>query len=76
MRETGTRATLRLQPRRRVSHIESMDDRFHDVSATVTGPVTDSGSCKLEKPEARIVYSGTRQSYGRPDVLPLVETQL
>jgi len=60
----------------RVSHIESMDDPFHDVSANVTGPLTILEACKLENRDARIVYSGTRQSYGRPDVLPLVETQL
>jgi UDP-glucose 4-epimerase len=37
-------------------------------------PLTVLEACKLENREARIVYSGTRQAYGRPDVLPLVET--
>ena len=60
----------------RVSHIESMDDPFSDLKANVTGPLTVLEACKLENREARVVYSGTRQSYGRPDVLPLVETQL
>ena len=60
----------------RVSHIESMDDPFGDLRANTTGPLTVLEACKLENREARIVYAGTRQSYGKPDVLPLVETQL
>jgi UDP-glucose 4-epimerase len=60
----------------RVSHIESMDDPFSDLRANTTGPLTVLEACKLENREARVVYAGTRQSYGKPDVLPLVETQL
>jgi nucleoside-diphosphate-sugar epimerase len=60
----------------RVSHIESMDDPFGDLRANTTGPLTVLEACKMENREARIVYAGTRQSYGKPDVLPLVETQL
>jgi len=60
----------------RVSHIESMDDPFNDLHANVQGPLTVLEACKMENRDARIVYSGTRQSYGKPDVLPLVETQL
>lgn len=60
----------------RVSHIESMEDPFADVHANITGPLSVLEACKQVNREARIVYSGTRQSYGRPDVLPLVETQL
>ena len=60
----------------RVSHIESMDDPFGDLRANTTGPLTVLEACRLENREARVVYAGTRQSYGRPDVLPLVETQL
>jgi UDP-glucose 4-epimerase len=60
----------------RVSHIESMDDPFGDLRANTTGPLTVLEACKMENREARIVYSGTRQSYGKPDVLPLVETHL
>jgi UDP-glucose 4-epimerase len=53
-----------------------MEDPFGDLRANTTGPLTILEACKLENREARIVYAGTRQSYGKPDVLPLVETQL
>jgi nucleoside-diphosphate-sugar epimerase len=39
-----------------------------------TGPLTVLEACKLENRDARVIYSGTRQSYGRPDVLPVVES--
>lgn len=57
-----------------VSHIESMQDPFGDLRMNCVAPLTVLEACKLENREARVVYSGTRQVYGRPDVLPLVET--
>ena len=36
-------------------------------------PLTVLEACKKENREARVVYSGTRQSYGKPDILPVVE---
>ncbi len=57
-----------------VSHTESMKDPFNDVRMNCMGPLTALEACKLENREARVIYSGTRQAYGRPDVLPLVET--
>src|SRR5207249_6834575 len=33
-------------------------------------------ACRHENRGARVVYAGTRQSYGRPESLPLVETQI
>jgi UDP-glucose 4-epimerase len=57
-----------------VSHLESMQDPFSDLRMNATGPLTVLEACKCENREARVVYAGTRQSYGRADVVPLVES--
>ena len=59
-----------------VSHIESMQEPFEDLQMNTLAPLTVLEACKHENREARVVYSGTRQAYGRPDSVPLVETQL
>jgi UDP-glucose 4-epimerase len=59
-----------------VSHIESMQEPFEDLQMNAVAPLTVLEACRHENREARIVYSGTRQSYGRPDAVPLVETQM
>jgi nucleoside-diphosphate-sugar epimerase len=56
-----------------VSHTESMEDPFGDLQMNATGPLTVLEACKKENREARVVYAGTRQSYGKPDALPVVE---
>lgn len=56
-----------------VSHIESMQDPFADLRMNATGPLTVLEACKHENRDARVVYAGTRQSYGKPDALPVVE---
>ena len=58
-----------------VSHIDSMEDPFTDFQANCVAPLAALEACKHENRDARIVYSGTRQAYGRPESLPLVETQ-
>jgi UDP-glucose 4-epimerase len=58
----------------RVSHIESMQDPFADLRMNAIGPLTVLEACKKENRDARVVYAGTRQSYGRPDVVPVVES--
>lgn len=59
-----------------VSHIESMQEPFEDLQMNAVAPLTVLEACKCENREARIVYAGTRQSYGRPQSLPLRETQV
>jgi len=59
-----------------VSHVESMQDPFSDLRMNTIAPLTVLEACKAENREARVVYSSTRQVYGRTDVLPLVETLL
>jgi UDP-glucose 4-epimerase len=58
-----------------VSHIDSMKDPFSDLTMNCTAPLTLLEACRHENREARVVYAGTRQTYGRPEELPLVETQ-
>ena len=59
-----------------VSHIESMQEPFEDLQMNAVAPLTVLEACRHENRDARIVYSGTRQAYGRPETLPVVETQL
>jgi UDP-glucose 4-epimerase len=57
-----------------VSHIDSMEDPFADLHMNTVGPLTVLEACKKRNREARVIYAGTRQAYGRADVLPLVES--
>ena len=59
-----------------VSHIESMEDPFSDLHMNALAPLAVLEACRYENRTAHVVYAGTRQSYGRPESLPLVETQL
>ena len=59
-----------------VSHIESMEDPFSDLHMNALAPLSVLEACRHENRGARVIYPGTRQSYGRPESLPLVETQL
>src|SRR5205814_9473563 len=52
-----------------VSHIESMQEPFEDLQMNAEAPLTVLEAFKHEKRVARVVYSGTRQSYGRPDTV-------
>jgi nucleoside-diphosphate-sugar epimerase len=57
-----------------VSHIESMQDPLSDLRMNTIGPLTLLEACKKENRDARVVYAGTRQAYGRADVGPVVES--
>lgn len=59
-----------------VSHTESMQDPFSDLRMNTIAPLTVLEACKQENRGARVVYASTRQTYGRPESLPLVETQV
>jgi UDP-glucose 4-epimerase len=59
-----------------VSHIESMEDPFSDLHMNALAPLAVLEACRHENQSVYVVYAGTRQSYGRPESLPLVETQV
>jgi nucleoside-diphosphate-sugar epimerase len=59
-----------------VSHIESMQQPFEDLQLNAIAPLTVLEACRFDNRDARVIYAGTRQSYGRPANLPVVETQV
>ena len=59
-----------------VSHVDSMTDPFTDLEINARSPLSILEACRHESPEAKIVYAGTRQAYGRPKYLPLDEEHL
>lgn len=56
-----------------VSHLDSMTDPFTDLEINARSQLFILEACRQHNPEIKIVYAGTRQSYGRPLYLPLDE---
>ncbi len=56
-----------------VSHIDSMRDPLLDLKLNAADHVSLLETCRRVAPDARIIYSSTRQVYGRPDYLPVDE---
>jgi UDP-glucose 4-epimerase len=59
-----------------VSHIDSMRDPYTDLDINCRAQLSMLEACRRNNPSVRVVYAGTRQVYGRPDRLPVDETQL
>ncbi len=59
-----------------VSHIDSMRDPYTDLEINCLSQLSLLEACRHHAPGAKVVYAGTRQVYGRPDRLPVNETQL
>jgi UDP-glucose 4-epimerase len=59
-----------------VSHIDSMRDPYTDLDINCRSQLTVLEACRNHNPKAKVVYAGTRQVYGKPDSLPVSETQL
>jgi UDP-glucose 4-epimerase len=57
-----------------VSHIDSMQDPHADLEVNCRAQLSLLEACRHNNPEARVVFAGTRQVYGRPDRLPVDET--
>ncbi|MDQ3067779.1 MAG: NAD-dependent epimerase/dehydratase family protein [Actinomycetota bacterium] len=55
------------------SHLDSMDDPFGDLELNCRAQLVLLENCRRRNPEARIVFAGTRQVYGRPQMLPVSE---
>ena len=56
-----------------VSHLDSMTDPFTDLEINARSQLFILEAYRQHNPEIKIVYAGTRQSYGRPLYLPLDE---
>jgi UDP-glucose 4-epimerase len=59
-----------------VSHIDSMRDPYNDLEINCKSQLTLLEACRNHNPDAKVVYAGTRQVYGKPDHLPVDETHL
>jgi UDP-glucose 4-epimerase len=59
-----------------VSHIDSMRDPHTDLDINCRSQLTILEACRERNAAAKVVYAGTRQIYGKPDRLPVDETQL
>jgi UDP-glucose 4-epimerase len=56
-----------------VSHLDSMHDPFTDLEINCRSQLSILEACRRFNPGVRLVYSGTRQIYGRPHYLPADE---
>jgi UDP-glucose 4-epimerase len=56
-----------------VSHLDSMRDPYTDLDINCRSQLSILEACRKHNPEVRIVYSGTRQIYGKPQYLPVDE---
>jgi UDP-glucose 4-epimerase len=59
-----------------VSHIDSMTDPFTDLEINCRSQLSILEALRQNNPEAKVVYAGTRQIYGKPTRLPVDETHL
>lgn len=56
-----------------VSHIDSMRNPYVDLDINCRSQLSILEACRKHNPHVRIVYSGTRQIYGKPQYLPVDE---
>jgi UDP-glucose 4-epimerase len=59
-----------------VSHIDSMTDPYTDLDINCRSQLSLLEACRHHNPDAKVVFAGTRQVYGRPETLPVDETHL
>jgi len=56
-----------------VSHLDSMTDPLRDLELNYRTQLSLLQALRERNPEARVVYAGSRQEYGRPQYLPVDE---
>jgi len=59
-----------------VSHIDSVEDPYTDLEINVRSQVSILEACRKKNRQVKIVYTSTRQLYGKPDYLPVDEKHL
>jgi len=59
-----------------VSHIDSMRDPYTDLEINCRSQLSILEACRRNNPKVKVVFAGTRQVYGKPDVLPVTEQHL
>ncbi len=55
------------------SHMDSMQDPIEDLNLNCVAQLTFLEACRARNPGCKIVFTSTRQIYGRPDYLPVDE---
>jgi len=56
-----------------VSHIDSMEDPFTDLEINIRAQLSILEACRRNNPKVKIIYTSTRQLYGKPQYLPVDE---
>jgi UDP-glucose 4-epimerase len=56
-----------------VSHLDSMRNPYTDLEINCRSQLSILEACRKHNPGVRLIYSGTRQIYGRPQYLPVDE---
>lgn len=56
-----------------VNHVASMVDPLSDLQINTQGTLTLVEACRTHNPDAKIVFSGTRGSYGKAAQVPVAE---
>src|SRR5512139_521440 len=59
-----------------VSHLDSMRDPYTDLEINTRAQLSILEACRKNNPKIKIVYTSTRQIYGKPDYLPVDERHL
>ena len=59
-----------------VSHIDSMQDPYTDLEINCRAQLSILEACRRYNPSVKVVFAGTRQVYGRPDSVPVIEQHL
>ena len=57
-----------------ISHVDSMREPFADLHANVSAQLALLETCRAVNREAKVVFAGTRQVYGKPRSLPVDES--
>ncbi|MGE5537423.1 MAG: NAD-dependent epimerase/dehydratase family protein [Gemmatimonas sp.] len=58
----------------RTGHLDSMTDPMGDLGANAAAQLAFLEACRAANPQLRIVFTSTRQVYGRPQRLPVDES--
>lgn len=58
------------------SHMDSMRDPYADLDINCRAQLSILEACRKHNPQLKVVYTSTRQIYGKPDFLPVDERHL
>ncbi|HNP72742.1 MAG TPA: NAD-dependent epimerase/dehydratase family protein [Kouleothrix sp.] len=58
------------------SHMDSMRDPYTDLEINCRAQLSILEACRKHNPRLKVVYTSTRQIYGKPDFLPVDERHL